>query len=173
MITLKDKDYWATPPEVVRGIERLTDLTFNLDACANAENKKCDQFISEEQDTLKTAWGKNKNVFVNPPYSNPLPFVEKAMKESYFNENNVVMLLNADCSTRWFRKCVDFASEIYFITDKRIAFLDYRTGKPIRGNNRPQMIVCFYHGKNPKWQNNVITQYISLVDLIAPIEEIK
>ena len=59
-IKLKPKDYWATPKQVFSNIERLTDLTFDLDACATHENRKCADYISEEQNTLLTSWGKGR-----------------------------------------------------------------------------------------------------------------
>lgn len=43
----------------------------------------------------------NHHVYVNPPYSNPKPWVEKAIEE---NKKGcfVVMLLKHDSSTQWF-----------------------------------------------------------------------
>ena len=108
-IKLKPKDYWATPKQVFSNIERLTDLTFDLDACATHDNRKCADYISEEQNTLLTSWGKGRNVFMNPPYSSPLPFIEKAIHESFSGENNVVVLLNSDTSTKWFKKIHAYA----------------------------------------------------------------
>lgn len=41
--------------------------------------------------------------FVNPPYSNPLPWVKKAIYEHMVNGHTVVMLLKHDSSTQWYR----------------------------------------------------------------------
>lgn len=41
-------------------------------------------------------------VFVNPPYSNPLAWVQKAIQE-WSNGCTVVMLLKHDSSTQWYR----------------------------------------------------------------------
>lgn len=161
VIKLKDKDYWATPEEIFKGIEQVTGLTFDLDACANAENTKCADFISEEQNTLVQLWGKHRTVFMNPPYSNPLPFVERAIKGRNIERCNVVILLNADTSTRWFSLIQQEADQIYFITEGRIAFLNYQTNERVAGNNRPQMFACFYADKLKKQE----TFYIKLNDL--------
>jgi len=43
-------------------------------------------------------------VYVNPPYSNPKPWVEKAIKEiSIYPDSTIVMLLKHDSSTQWYR----------------------------------------------------------------------
>lgn len=44
--------------------------------------------------------------YVNPPYSNPKPWVEKALLESK-KGCNVVMLLRVDISTRWYKMLVE------------------------------------------------------------------
>lgn len=162
---LKEKDYWATPKEVVENIQRLTGLNFNLDACANKKNTKCEEFITEEQNTLITDWGKYKQVFMNPPYCNPLPFIIKAVNECYRNHNQVAILLNIDTSTRWFKVCEVFASQIYFITSGRISFLDYRTKEKVKGNNKPQMIAVFYPPCSKKYSNKVQTYFIDINNL--------
>lgn len=164
-IKLKDKDYWATPPAVFRNIEKKLDLKFDLDACATEYNRKCADYISEEQNTLITPWGSGRNVYMNPPYSKPLPFVEKAIDEAYLHNNNVVVLLNADTSTKWFTKIKEYASEIWFITEGRIAFLDYRTGKNAKGNNRPQLFAVFHAKGNSKWNAKPKTHYITRKEL--------
>ena len=43
-------------------------------------------------------------VYVNPPYSDPKPWVEKAIREiSIYPDSTIVMLLKHDSSTRWFK----------------------------------------------------------------------
>jgi phage N-6-adenine-methyltransferase len=53
-------------------------------------------------DGLKGDWVGNK-VFVNPPYSNPLRWVEKAIRESRKGKI-IVLLLKHDSSTVWWAK---------------------------------------------------------------------
>jgi len=52
-------------------------------------------------DGLKIQWP--NRTFVNPPYSNPLPWVEKAIETSMMNKT-VVLLLKHDSSTKWWRR---------------------------------------------------------------------
>ena len=49
---------------------------------------------------LEREWG--RAVFINPPYSNPLPWVQKAIEESKKGKM-IVMLLRHDSSTEWWR----------------------------------------------------------------------
>ncbi len=49
---------------------------------------------------LKIDW--EDRTYVNPPYSNPLPWVQKAIEESKLGKR-IVMLLKHDSSTYWYR----------------------------------------------------------------------
>ena len=69
------------------------------------------------EDGLTIDW-KDKT-YINPPYSNPLPWVEKAIIEAKRGKL-IVMLLRADSSTRYFQKCQEFGEVIYF--GRRIKF---------------------------------------------------
>lgn len=51
--------------------------------------------------------------YVNPPYSNPLPWVEKAIKEMK-NNKFIVMLLRCDSSTKYWQLCNQFGEILYF-----------------------------------------------------------
>lgn len=93
----KHKDYWATPQTVVNGLMKYVELKGlvpttldRLDVCATALNKKCEEFISEEQNTLQTPWGHNKLCWLNPPYSDVQPFLGKAVSETV-NDNYTVV----------------------------------------------------------------------------------
>jgi len=80
-------------------------------------------------DGLSIDW-KDKT-FVNPPYSNPLPWVEKAIRE---RGKRIVMLLNVDTSTKWFSKLNEANAHFLFINGR----LQYSTGKPCP---KPSMLV--------------------------------
>ena len=56
-------------------------------------------------DGLTEKWAAyGDQVFVNPPYSNPLPWVEKAIEQATDFRITVVLLLNHDSSTKWWAK---------------------------------------------------------------------
>ena len=83
-------------------------------------------------DGLKIQWG--ERTFVNPPYSNPAPWIDKAICElKQHNSKVVVMLLRVDTSTKWFAKLVEAKAEILWFS-RRLKFTD----KPA---NFPSMLV--------------------------------
>jgi hypothetical protein len=84
-------DDWTTPKEIY---ETLNDLygPFGKDPCPIGG-----------KGGLEMEW--DKITFVNPPYSNPRPWIEKAIDESRKGKR-VVMLLRADTSTKWFHDLI-------------------------------------------------------------------
>jgi hypothetical protein len=62
--------------------------------------------------------------FVNPPYSNVRPWVEKAIIESQ-KGNFVVMLLKHDSSTAWFRLLMEHGAHFIYPHGR----LKYQTGR--------------------------------------------
>ena len=71
--------------------------------------------------------------FVNPPYSKPMPWVEKAIAENKKGKT-IVMLLKVDTSTKWFARLIEAKAEIMWF-NKRLKFLN---NKPA---NFPSMLV--------------------------------
>ncbi len=77
--------------------------------------------------------------YVNPPYSNPLPWVEKAIEE-WKKGKMIVMLLRVDTSTKWFAKLIEAKAEILWF-NKRLRFVN---NKPA---NFPSMLVILKGGE--------------------------
>lgn len=86
-----------------------------------------------EVDGLTIDWV-NKT-YVNPPYSKPLPWVEKAIEENKKGKT-IAMLLRVDTSTKWFAKLVEAQAEILWFS-KRIKFTD-------KDANFPSMLVILH-----------------------------
>ena len=80
---------------------------------------------------LKVSW--HPRTYVNPPYSNPLPWVEKAIEESKKGKM-IVMLLKVDTSTRWFAKLVEAKAKILWFNGR----LRFANNSPA---NFPSMLV--------------------------------
>ena len=55
-----------------------------------------------ERDGLNSDWPSDK-IFINPPYSKPLPWIEKAIAESKKGKT-VALLVKHDSSTVWYGK---------------------------------------------------------------------
>ena len=105
-------DNYATPRAIYAELD--AEFHFNDDPCPLDDNPKING--------LERDWG--TSVFLNPPYSNPLPWVEKAYYE-YLKGKTIVGLLRGDTSTRWFHDWVYPFAELRFVRG-RIKF----NGKP-------------------------------------------
>lgn len=147
------KDYWATPQKMVDGLFAYVELKGivpkglpRLDVCASELNKKCERFISEEQDTLATQWGENNLCWLNPPYSDVQPFLNKAVAEAA-NGNYTVALLKNDCSTKWFHFAAKNAIAVAYIMLGRIGFVSAMTGESVGGNNFSSVAFVFGPGR--------------------------
>lgn len=117
----KLSDNYRTPPELFNALNEVTP--FFWDACCDKDN--C--LVLEQQKLMVTlydylslnilgmysALGNDilpstpykHAIFMNPPYSNPLPFIKKAWEDS--KHFRVVMLVKADMSTDWFNYILD------------------------------------------------------------------
>jgi DNA (cytosine-5)-methyltransferase 1 len=149
----KHKDYWATPQIMVDGLFAYVELKGivpkglpRLDVCASELNKKCERFITEQQDTLTTDWGENNLCWLNPPYSGVQPFLSKAVREAE-NGNYTVALLKNDCSTKWFHFAAKNAIAVAYIMLGRIGFVSAMTGESVGGNNFSSVAFVFGPGR--------------------------
>ncbi len=141
---LDQRDLWRTPPALFASLD--SEFCFQLDAAAAPHNALCRKFITAEQNTLETPWADYLSipgyVWLNPPYSDIMPFVKKAASESA-NQIGTVMLVPADTSVGWFKEAIQTASEVRFITAGRLAFINPVTGKPVSGNNKGSMLIIW------------------------------
>ena len=94
-------DNWTTPIDVYQALDK--EFHFNDDPCPLNPNGS---------GGLDREWG--TSTFVNPPYSKPAPWCQKAFEESRQGKI-VVMLLRGDTSTKWFHEWVLGKAEVRFI----------------------------------------------------------
>lgn len=147
-----ESDYWATPDDIVKGIARyLHDnklikwTEFDLDCCANDVNSKvADSFITEQENALLVDWC-GMQIWCNPPYSrgNIEKFIAKAVQQTEMHGSEVVMLLNVDPSTQYFRKIVAKARAVVYIVGGRIKFQHSLTKQFGDQPSKPSMFVLF------------------------------
>jgi len=131
---------WSTPQHFYDMLDER--FGFDLDPCATQENAKCKEYYTKEDDGLTKSWGRNKKVFVNPPYGKDIKkWIKKAYEESRQHGSIVVMLLPARTDTSYWHDYCMKAAEIYFIRG-RLKFGGAKTGAPF-----PSAVVVFnwYH----------------------------
>lgn len=113
--TVSTTDVWLTPPSLINALGE-----FDLDPCcpSNLPWKTAKTFysIENDQDGLSLPW--NGRIWLNPPYSNWVPFLEKLK-----THNNGIALIFARTETKGFFDHIwDNADSIMFLK-KRVKFL--------------------------------------------------
>nr|WP_241647871.1 phage N-6-adenine-methyltransferase [Rosenbergiella metrosideri] len=142
---LENRDTWQTPRDLFQALN--AEFHFQLDAAASDRNALCKRFITAEENTLEADWSSyvtSGYAWLNPPYSDPSPFIEKTAREKELNHVGCVMLLPADTSVGWFKSAIGSASEVRFITGGRLSFVSSLTGKPVNGNNKGSMLIIWH-----------------------------
>jgi hypothetical protein len=89
-------------------------------------------------DGLNIPWP--HRTFVNPPYSNPLPWVHKAIAVNEEDGHTIALLLKHDSSTEWYRLLHEVGAHFLLVNGR----LKHQTGK---GAAFPSVIVILegYH----------------------------
>ena len=144
---LSPSDQYETPPDVFEAISKAFG-PFNLDVCAQKSTAKCDTYFSIEEgiDALGVYWNPNFDrtyAWMNPPYSNPRPWVEKALEQSRAWGMRVVALLPADTSTRWYHLMQQSDHCILLHPPGRIRF--WLDGKPAANSAKFGSVIAIFH----------------------------
>lgn len=96
----KPTDEYETPWNLFNALNLVFD--FDVDICATKENSKCtmhfEDIFSEKITSCQGMVG-----FMNPPYSKPGKFIERALQLKF---KTLVMLLPVDCTTEWWRALI-------------------------------------------------------------------
>jgi hypothetical protein len=151
-------DCWNTPPEYVALLLEMWPDGIDLDPCSNetsivpAKRRSFGRGSVREDfpdgghsisndNGLDWLWPEfGKHVFVNPPWSKPEPWYERAAlmskpAEFYSKTCESIVLTHVATGSQWWQKWVwPHASAVCFHSP-RINFLDAE-GKPIKGNPR-------------------------------------
>lgn len=121
-------DDWCTPAELANDLGE-----FDLDPCSNARSHvRTFNRICLPADGLASDW--IGSVFVNPPYSSPMPWCMRLA----LHRGPWVALLKLDPTTRWFAALVRSGAS-WSPFRKRIAF--ERPDKPPMVANFPSVLV--------------------------------
>lgn len=131
---LKASDEWQTPSWLFDELNE--EFNFDIDLTANAGNSKCilycDDYLKDNiqsvynnmtnypnlQQYIKDNLLRNNSCFMNPPYSNPKPFIEKAWEDSKYCK--IVCLVKCDPSTRWWATFWDYDKVVYCKQDRSL-----------------------------------------------------
>lgn len=124
----KLSDNWQTPQALFDALNNggeymgmeFDGFHFDIDLCATKENSKCVDFCDDYLNNSvhismfddSGSWPLDLNciknaAFMNPPYSNPKPFIEKAWEDARFCR--IVALVKCDPSTQWWATFWNYA----------------------------------------------------------------
>jgi hypothetical protein len=79
--------------------------------------------LEEGKDGLLEDW--KIKTYVNPPYSNPKPWIRKAIHDNRKYGSTIVLLLKMDTSTQWFTELFESGAHFLWINRR----LKYKSGK--------------------------------------------
>lgn len=150
---LEARDRRATPPDVFGRIQHVANITFVWDVCAQDHTAKVPggRHWTKEDDSLSIDWhheltkdappGYMPAVWMNPPYSDPTIWCDKASLEA--SKGMFVMgLLPDDRSVEWYRRFVDNVAPDVWVPDRRISFHD-ENGEPQNGNPKGSVFILW------------------------------
>lgn len=130
-------DVWLTPPKLIQSLGE-----FDLDPCCpnNLSWNTAKRFYSLEngEDGLKLEW--KGRVWLNPPYSNWVPFLEKLKKHG-----NGIALIFARTETKGFFDHVWNGADSILFLKRRVKFLRADGSK---GGSSTAASVLIAYGKN-------------------------
>jgi len=125
-------DEIETPPWLFKWLNDI--FSFTHDAACTRRNALAEPI----EDSLDQNWGLSN--YLNPPYSNPAPFLAKA-REEQLQGKLTVALVNGDPSTRWWQTYVEHQPWKLFIPFR---VRHYYLGKPTADVARfPSAVVVF------------------------------
>lgn len=128
------RDLWQTPQKVFDNLNK--EFEFVGDVAADHYNALTDDYFTETDSAFDNEWFKVN--WCNPPYSNVMPWVNKA-KIEHEKGKTIVMLVPADTSVKWFKEAYRSCNEVRFISG-RLAFVNAESKKPASGNNKGSVL---------------------------------
>lgn len=143
-----DSDEWYTPIEFIEAARAVMG-SIDLDPASSGEAQKiigASTYYTLEDDGLEQEW-LGRNVWLNPPYSAPRPWVEKLIESLEMGSvESAILLVNTANSPQWARP-LWHGSYVVCLLDRRVRF--WRPDRPdAKGFDRDQMIWYLGHDVN-------------------------
>ena len=113
----KETDNWKTPIWLKDVMLAFCDVT--------EDKEKFDCLTNDWTEKLGDKWG----YYLNPPYSDPLPFVLKAIQQHKAHALPVILLLKHDSTTKWYRALAD-AGAHFLYCEERLHYSESKDSPP-------------------------------------------
>lgn len=119
------QDYGTPRPFLDAVCLRLGIQAFAVDLAADRTNKVCPLYFTQEDDALLHSWDlglpSGEWLWLNPPYGDIRPWVEKAYRESLRPDVQVAVLIPASVGANWWKSWVHEKAQVLFLNG-RITF---------------------------------------------------
>lgn len=154
------KDEWGTPPDLFAILDR--EFHFDLDVAATEDNALCETYFTGPCEPnygrcmcgLCRPWA-GRRAYMNPPYSEPSTWCQKAAREAQTGKVLVVALLPASVGEHWFHQFVFNVAHEIRVLRGRLAYVPAEGYK--ESSNRFGSVVAIYRpGPPPLRGANVI-----------------
>ncbi|HHR6004158.1 TPA: phage N-6-adenine-methyltransferase, partial [Providencia alcalifaciens] len=83
------RDRWQTPLPLFTALD--AEFGFYLDAAADKNNHLCTHYLTEKDDSLNCDWESYGAIWINPPYSDIQPWINKATEQCKKQLQPIVM----------------------------------------------------------------------------------
>lgn len=148
-LEVNDSDEYYTPPYIIEAAQSvLGDIDLDPASCEQAQTVvQATRYFSKADDGLEQRW--QGRVWLNPPFSDPKPFVFRAIAEyESGNVTEAIVLTNNGTETEWGQALLS-RYPVCFVgyggpNGSRISFWKNDPNEPRTGNRYAQMI--FYLG---------------------------
>lgn len=140
---------------------------FDLDVASNEDNHLCEYYFTEEDNGLEQSWDASR-VWCNPPYNNISEWLNKGIHEVHYAKNcdEVVYLLPARTSTKWFKLAWLNAQKVSFIHG-RLNFIGPYMNTDLKATAPFPSVLIYINRKNsPQCKRivNLISRTGELID---------
>lgn len=148
-----ERDAWRTPSWLFAYAEARWG-PFDVDLAADAENHLCPEYLTLETDSLAARWDDWGRAWLNPPYSNISPWIEKAAGYAEARSGLVVVMLIPTPNGESYYEAAGSATDLVLIQG-RISFFSVSHGREVGGNARGSCFLVFGPGGGPPRLNFV------------------
>lgn len=138
-----NKQDWETPQWLFEELD--SEFDFVLDAAANENNSKCQEYYTEETNSLKQDWSKFDSIYINPPYDSKKQneFIKKAYETNKEYGNTIVLLIPARTDTKRWHDFIFEKAEVRFLKGR----LNFETnGEPHKNPAPFPSAIVIYKG---------------------------
>ena len=137
-----NSDEWLTPPLIINSVIDVFERICLDPASDMLHSVPAHTHFDIETDGLCANWGMYDTVYINPPYTRNAvtKWIDKALKTYSESGNDIIMLLPARTSNKWFHKLKEQDPYICFIKG-RLTFSNAANNAPF-----PSMVVYLGEG---------------------------